>query len=71
MKGAWALIAIGALLIVEGTVRIGFGLSSGGVIMTLGGFLTGWILGGFLLYRGIKRRKQFLGVKNGTINKGT
>ena len=57
MKLAWALIIIGILLILEGTIRIYNAFLLQEYILILGGFLTGWLLGSFLLYRGIKRYK--------------
>jgi len=58
MKLAITLIAIGGLLIIEGGVRITFGLVGGNTGLMFGGVLTGILLGGFLLYKGIRRYKK-------------
>lgn len=55
MKLAWTLIIIGVLLILEGTIRIYNAFLLGEYLLIAGGLLTGWILGSFLLYKGIKR----------------
>ena len=58
MKLAITLIVIGALLLAEGGVRIGIGFTSGNAGLVVGGMLTGLMLGGFLLYIGIRRYKR-------------
>ena len=57
MKLAWTLIIIGVFLILEGTIRIYLSFVLQDYLISIGGFLTGWLLGSFLLYRGIKRYK--------------
>ena len=58
MKLAITLIAISSLLILEGVSRITMGILFGNIGLAFGGVLTGIILGGFLLYWGIKRYKR-------------
>ena len=57
MKLAWALIITGILLILDGTARMYLSFVLQDNLFFMGGFLTGWLLGSFLLYRGIKRYK--------------
>lgn len=58
MKLSWVLIIIGVVLILEGTTRIYGAFLLEEYIIIFGGLLTGWALGSFLLYRGIKRYKR-------------
>jgi len=62
MKVAWLLIVIGLLLLIDGTIRIILGVFSGNYFLSIAGILTGWLLGSWLLYKGVKRRKH---IKNG------
>lgn len=55
MKLAITLIIIGGVLIADGGTRIGIGLVQNNTIAVFSGVLTGLALGGYLLYRGIKR----------------
>lgn len=57
MKVAWILIIIGSILLLEGTWRIAWGLAIEYYLLSFGGFLTGWLLGGLLLKKGCKRLK--------------
>ena len=60
MKIAWLLIVIGALLFLEGTIRVVNGVMVGYYLLSVGGVLTGWLLGWWLLRKGLHRRKSFL-----------
>lgn len=55
MKLAIALIIIGGILLIDGGARIMLGLIGAGIIPIVAGLLTGVLLGGYLMYRGIKR----------------
>ena len=55
MKLAIELIVIGGLLLIEGGSRITVGIMFGNALLAFGGVLTGVLLGGYLLYRGIRR----------------
>lgn len=57
MKLSITLMVIGAILLVEGGSRITVGILAGSAPLIIGGILTGLILGGYLLFRGIKRYK--------------
>ena len=58
MKLAITLVVIAAVLLVDGGMRIILGFAQGNAIALIGGILTGVVLGGYLLYRGIKRMKR-------------
>jgi len=58
MKLAIFLIIIGAGLIVEGGFRAALGFYNGDVAVVVGGILTGFALGGFLLFKGIRRLRH-------------
>ena len=58
MKLAWTLIVIGAFLVLEGTSRVAIGAFGGAYVLALGGVATGWLLGGFLLYKGLRRMSK-------------
>ena len=55
VKLSVTLIVIGVFLIADGMLRMVMGLASADYLLVLGGFLTGLLLGGYLLYRGIRR----------------
>ena len=57
MRIAWFLVVFGGSLLVEGTLRIVLAIIDSNVLLALGGILTGWLLGGWLLRKGIRRFK--------------
>lgn len=59
MKIAWMLIIIGILLLLEGTSRVLIGVVGSNYLLSAGGIITGWLLGGWLLAKGMSRRKHF------------
>jgi hypothetical protein len=58
MKLAIALIIIGIALLVDGAIRISMGVTTDAAGLIIGGILTGILLGGYLIYRGVKRWQQ-------------
>jgi len=68
VKGAIALISLGVLLIADGLLRMAEGilgiindsLESLSVLVAfiVGGMLTGLLLGGYVMYRGIRRYRR-------------
>lgn len=58
MKLAWVFIIIGGSLFIEGTIRIVLGLMSWNLLLVLGGAITGWLLGGWLIDKGYHRLKR-------------
>ena len=60
MKLAWLLIAIGLVLILEGSGRIIYGVLISNSLLIVGGIVTGWLLGGFLFYKGYRRKKLWV-----------
>jgi len=70
MKLSILLMVIGSLLIAEGGSRITVGIILGNPGLIIGGIITGLLLGGFLLYRGIKRQSNVNNaIKGGDISK--
>jgi hypothetical protein len=59
MKWGIALIVIGAILLIDGTIRFMMGLVGSAPALITGGVLTGWLLGGWVLYSGIKRLQKY------------
>jgi len=59
MKLAIFLIVLGGLLLAEGGSRILMGFIVGRFELIFGGILTGIILGGVLLYLGIRRLLKY------------
>ena len=55
MKLGITLTVIGGILVLDGTVRLTMGLMSLELGLVIGGVLTGWVLGGSLLFFGIRR----------------
>ncbi len=60
MKGAWCLIVLGVLFVVDGTVRVVLGWMFGQLTTALSGIATGWLLGSAVLFWGLAQRKKII-----------
>lgn len=62
MKLGVLLIILGIALFIDGTLRVGMGFIALPETQTafpiLGGIVTGWLLGIWVIYRGIKRIRR-------------
>lgn len=58
MKLGIAFVVISIILITDGTIRVLLGMAYDKLPLIMAGMATGWILGAYLLYRGIRRIKR-------------
>ena len=65
MKLAWFLIGLGILLIVDGTLRVILGVMDSNIILAAGGIATGWLLGVWVLRKGLGRKRLKEEASNG------